>query len=70
MYLENNLLCLSVYVGSVSRAERSSGSFMVYLHMTVCVGSMGRWDGTLPLGGVAEREIPELHLLFMHHVCT
>lgn len=70
VYLENNLLCLSVYVGSVSRAERSSGSFMVYLHMTVCVGSMGRWDGTLPLGGVAEREIPELHLLFMHHVCT
>ena len=43
---------------------------MVYLHITVCVGSTGRWDGTLLLGGVAEREIPELHLLFMHHVCT
>ena len=43
---------------------------MVYLLVTVCVGSTGRWDGTLLLGGVAEREIPELHLLFMYHVFT
>ena len=52
------------------RAERSSGSFMVYLHVTVWVGPTGRWDGTLLLGGAAERESPELHLLFLHHVCT
>lgn len=53
-YLESNLLCLCLH-GFCLKAEMSSGSFITYLHMTVYLGSKGRLDGTLLLGGVAER---------------